>query len=97
MAQECPWVEQSLPCLKSIPDRCTLCHGTLKEGKSQCIARVEDQAIIIRGVPAFVCEQCGEAYYSVEISEKIDKMMKAAHNGTLCLKPLAAGEIEFNV
>ena len=80
-----------------IPNRCTFCHGTLTEGKSQFIARVEDVVIVIRGVPAFVCEQCGEAYYSVDISEKIDEVMKDAHNGKLCVKPLAAVEVEFNI
>jgi YgiT-type zinc finger domain-containing protein len=80
-----------------IPDRCTFCRGTLKEGKSQFIARVENEVIVVRDIPAFVCEQCGEAYYSVDISEKIDEVMKDAHNGTLCVKPLAAGEVELNV
>lgn len=80
-----------------IPNRCTFCRGTLKEGKSEFIARVEDEVIVIRDVPAFVCEQCGEAYYRVAISEKIDNVMRDAHSGKLCLKPLAAGEVELKV
>ena len=53
--------------------------------------------IVIRDIPAFVREQCGEAYYSVHISEKIDEVMKDAHNGKLCVKPLATVEVEFNI
>jgi YgiT-type zinc finger domain-containing protein len=80
-----------------IPDRCTFCHGTLKEGKSQFIARVGDEVIVIRDVPAFVCEQCQEAHYRADISEKIDEVMKDAHSGKLCARPLAAGGIERKV
>jgi YgiT-type zinc finger domain-containing protein len=69
--------------------------GNLKEGKSQFIARAGDEVIVIRDVPAFICDQCGEAYYSLEISEKIDEVMRDAHNGKLCVRPLAAGEVEL--
>lgn len=78
-----------------IPDRCTFCRGTLKEGKSQFIARAGDEVIVIRDVPAFICDQCGEAYYSLETSEKIDEVMRDAHSGKLCVRPLAAGEVEL--
>jgi YgiT-type zinc finger domain-containing protein len=47
---------------QKIPNRCTFCRGTLKQGKSDFIARVEDEVIVIRDVPAFVCQQCGEVY-----------------------------------
>jgi hypothetical protein len=57
----------------------------------------KDEGIIIRGVPAFVCEQCGEGYHRVDISKKIDEVMKDAHNGKICVRPIAAGEIELRV
>jgi YgiT-type zinc finger domain-containing protein len=78
-----------------IPDRCTFCRGHLKEGKTQFIARAGDEVIVIREVPAFICDQCGEAYYSRETSEKIDEVMRDAHSGKLCVRPLAAGEVEL--
>jgi YgiT-type zinc finger domain-containing protein len=62
-----------------IPERCTFCKGTLQEGKTEFIARVGDEIIVIRDVPAYVCDRCGEAYYSAEISRKIDAVMKDAH------------------
>jgi len=46
----------------------------------------------MKDVPAFVCEQCGEAYFDMEISRKIDDSMRDAHQGKLCVRPLAAGE-----
>ncbi|MEG3057339.1 MAG: type II toxin-antitoxin system MqsA family antitoxin [Methanoculleus sp.] len=74
-----------------IPERCTFCKGTLHEGTAELIARVGDEIIVIRDVPALVCDRCGEAYYSAEVSQKIDAVMKDVHSGRLCCRPLAAG------
>jgi len=34
-----------------IPERCTFCKGTLQEGKTEFIARVGDEIIVVRDVP----------------------------------------------
>jgi len=78
-----------------MPERCTLCKGTLQEGKTEFIARAGDEIIVIRDVPAYVCDRCGEAYYSAEVSRKIDAVMREFHSGRLCCRPLAAGEVEL--
>ena len=78
-----------------IPERCTFCKGTLQAGKTEFMARVGDEIIVIRDVPAFICDRCGEAYYSAEVSRKIDAVMKDVHSGRLCCRPLAAGEVEL--
>jgi len=36
-----------------------------------------------------------KAYYSAEVSRKIDAVMADAHSGRLCCRPLAAGEVEL--
>jgi len=46
------------------PERCTFCKGTLHEGKTEFIAQVGDEIIVIRDVPALICDRCGEAHYS---------------------------------
>jgi YgiT-type zinc finger domain-containing protein len=76
-----------------IPEKCSLCKGVLHEGKTEFLARVHDKVIVIRDVPAFICDRCGEAYFTAETSHKIDGIMEEAHRDTLCLHPLAAGEI----
>ena len=53
------------------------------------------KSIVIRDVPAYVCDRCGEAYYSAEVSRKIDAVMREFHSGRLCCRPLAAGEVEL--
>ena len=35
--------------------------------------------ISIKDVPAYICENCGEAYFTPEISRKIDEVMRDFH------------------
>jgi len=77
-------------------DRCALCNGKLEEGTTEFMARASGEVVIINKVPALVCEQCGEAYYTVEISRKIDAVMSEAHRKKLCVRPVPAGEVSLN-
>ena len=78
-------------------DRCSFCKGNLYEGKKEFVAKVGDEVISIEEVPAYVCENCGEAYYTPEISRKIDKVMRDFHGDKLLAHPIAAGEVEIKV
>jgi YgiT-type zinc finger domain-containing protein len=62
-----------------IPDRCTFCKGRLEERKTEFIAWAGGEVVVIKDVPAYVCEQCGEAYYTPEISQRIDGFMRDVH------------------
>lgn len=55
---------------------CGSCDGELKEGITDFIVQVGDDIIKITKVPALICEDCGEKYYSPETSKKIDVVMK---------------------
>lgn len=37
-----------------------------------------DQLVLLRSVPAIVCEDCGEKYFRPEVSEKMKKLAKKA-------------------
>jgi YgiT-type zinc finger domain-containing protein len=78
------------------PAHCALCNGRLEESTTEFMARASGEVIIINNVPALVCEQCGEAYYSVETSRKIDGVMNEAHQKKLCVRPVPAGEVSLN-
>ena len=80
-----------------IPDTCGLCRGKLHPGETEFVARVGDEVIAIRGVAAYVCENCGEAYFSPEVSRRIDEVMQDFHQGKLLARPIAAGELELKV
>ncbi|MDO9539858.1 MAG: type II toxin-antitoxin system MqsA family antitoxin [Methanocalculus sp.] len=53
------------------------------------------RSIVIRDVPAFICRQCGEAYYSATTSRRIDIVMDRVHKGTIgkYSRPLTACEV----
>lgn len=79
------------------PDRCSFCKGKLSKGKTEFVAKVGDEVISIKDVPAYICDNCGEAYFSSKISRKIDETMRDFHKGKLLVRPIAAGEIELRV
>jgi YgiT-type zinc finger domain-containing protein len=78
------------------PDHCKLCKGRLVSGTTEFIARAGGEVIVIRDVPAYVCEQCGEAYYTTATSRKIDGVMRDVHKKKLCVRPVPAGEVSLN-
>ncbi len=59
------------------------------------VVRVESEVLAIKDISAYICEDCGEAYYTPEISGKIDGIMKKFHNSTLLVHPPAAGELSL--
>ena len=75
------------------PDRCSFCKGRLIKGETEFIVRVESELLVIREIPAYVCEECGEAYYTPDISRKIDRIMERFHESKLLVHPIAAGEL----
>jgi len=82
---------------KMIPDTCSCGKGRLKKGTTDFTVRVEGEIIVIRDVPAYVCDSCSEAYFSIETSRKIDEIMREFHAGRLLTKPLRAGEVELKM
>jgi YgiT-type zinc finger domain-containing protein len=57
----------------------------MREGRHDFMARVGDEIVVIKDVPALICDTCGEVEYTLEVSWGIDDLMKA----------LAAGEVVF--
>ena len=77
------------------PGECLLCKSKMREGITEFVARVGEQVVVIKNIPAFVCPNCDEAYYSIDIQKKIDRIMKAFHEGKLLAKPLASGKVDL--
>jgi YgiT-type zinc finger domain-containing protein len=71
------------------------CAGKMREGRHDFMARVGDEIIVIKDVPAFICNSCDEIEYTLEVSREIGVIMKKFFAGRLLAKPLAAGEIVF--
>ena len=65
--------------MKDIVDRCDLCGGVLKSGKTTLEIWRGEELLVIRDVQADVCQQCNEAYLSADISEQLDHFLEEAH------------------
>lgn len=85
--------EQSHTEADMIPDSCTFCKGTLKEGKTEFMVRINHEIVVIKDIPAFICDQCNEAYFPPESSRKIDEILEKLRAGPVCGRPLAAIEV----
>ena len=59
--------------------KCVLCrHGETKSGKVTVTLQRGETTVIIKEVPAEVCENCGEYYLSDEITERVMAMGEEA-------------------
>jgi len=54
---------------------CFMCKGEVIEKKVNYMVDLENTIIIIKGVPAKVCTQCGEQYFEDETSENIENIV----------------------
>lgn len=76
-------------------DKCCFCDGKLKEGITNLVIKVDEEIISIKDVPALICENCGERYFTPEVSRKIDEVMKECYEGKLLSRPIKAREVEL--
>ncbi len=81
--------------MSSDGSNCCCSTGKMGEGRHDFIARVGDEIVVVKDVPALICDTCGEVEYTLETSREIDVIMKDFFAGRLLAKPLAAGEIAF--
>jgi YgiT-type zinc finger domain-containing protein len=56
---------------------CFRCKGSLENKLTNHVVNLEDCIIIVKNVPAEVCSQCGETYYSDGVAEQLEKIVTA--------------------
>ena len=54
--------------------RCYFCKGEIIKKKVQHIHTWGDKMILFKAIPAEVCKQCGETYFTPEVIEMVDKV-----------------------
>jgi len=57
-------------------EKCQFCGGNLENKKTNADLRINDELIIFEDVPAKVCDQCGEKYFSADIYARLERMVK---------------------
>ena len=58
--------------------KCHFCKGTTKIKNIDVDFRWGDKLYVVKDVPVEVCTQCGERYYSAEISRKIVELVQSS-------------------
>ena len=60
-------------------ERCDLCGGEFKPGTTTLELWRGEELVVIRDVPADVCQQCQEAYISAQVSIRLDEFLSDYH------------------
>jgi YgiT-type zinc finger domain-containing protein len=64
--------------MKSNYGDCYYCGGEVLEREMDLDFRWGGKLFIIEGVPAGVCQQCGEKFLTATVSEDLDRLVKSA-------------------
>ncbi|MEK6581501.1 MAG: type II toxin-antitoxin system MqsA family antitoxin [Nitrospirota bacterium] len=64
--------------VKTLPDKCPLCGGAKKEGKTTFTVDLGFGVVVVRDVPATVCSQCGADWIQDDTSSKLEKIVDDA-------------------
>jgi YgiT-type zinc finger domain-containing protein len=75
---------------------CCRCSGKMSVVKHDFMARIGDEIIVIKDVPAMVCDSCGEVEYGLDASREIDRIRKDLLAGRMRARPLVAGGERIN-
>ena len=54
---------------------CFRCKGDIEQKLKTHAATLDQCVIIIKNVPALVCKQCGEVYFSDEVMQKLEAIV----------------------
>lgn len=63
--------------IKSRPE-CPLCGGTRVPGKTTFSADLGFGVVLVRGVPATVCDQCGEDWINDDTARRLEEITAQA-------------------
>lgn len=57
---------------------CSLCGGRKKPGKTTYSADLGVGVVVVRNVPANICDQCGEAWIDPVTAKKLEDLSREA-------------------
>lgn len=60
---------------------CFYCKGRTVETTTKFIVDLGNCVVIVKNVPARVCQQCGEASFSDDVAKQLEKIVDAVKNG----------------
>lgn len=63
---------------KELPNRCPLCGGIKKPGRTTFTVDLGFGVVVVRDVPASVCSQCGADWIEDLIASKLEEIVNDA-------------------
>ena len=57
---------------------CAMCKAEMKQGSVNFPVDLESNFILIKEVPAYICEQCGEYFLGDDVAEAIEEIVEKA-------------------
>lgn len=64
--------------VKVLLDRCPLCGGVKRAGKTVFTVDLKFGVVVVRDVPATVCSQCGADWIEDAVSSKLEEIVSDA-------------------
>ena len=64
--------------MTDIPKNCPLCKGNIITGKTTYSVDLGFGVVVVRDVPALVCEQCGEDWIDDETAKNLERITDEA-------------------
>jgi len=60
----------------NFPDNatCPLCGGTIENGTTTRTISIETAILIVKDVPAGICDLCGEEWFMLDVSKQLDEL-----------------------
>jgi YgiT-type zinc finger domain-containing protein len=55
---------------------CFMCKGAVRDGFSTFTTDMGGCVVVIKNVPSFVCDQCGETSYNNEVAQRLEQIVK---------------------
>lgn len=63
--------------------KCCKCAAEAVEKKTNYIVDLGQDIIIVRGVPSFVCLDCGEVMYTAPVAKKLELLVDSARSSLM--------------
>lgn len=57
--------------------KCFDCGAEMTESTTTHFVDLKKCMVIVKNVPCFECEQCGEKYYTDEVAQRLDEIVEA--------------------
>lgn len=63
--------------------KCFYCKGETRETTTKFIVDLGPCVVIVKNVPATVCQSCGETSYSNEVAQRLEKIVDAVKHSIM--------------